>query len=115
MSLTSPEDTTRMPETLTDTQCRTALIAILETCATTPELMDAKLFREIRAIPAVEALTDKTLKQLITALLLTDLLWRAPHYPTNAARYVTTSLGKRMLDLYRQDSSEPSDNRDTPG
>ena len=104
-----------MPETLTDTQRRTALIAILEACSTTPEVMDAKLFREIRAIPAVETLNDKTLKQFITALTLTELLWRPPHYPTNAARYVTTSLGKRMLDLYREDGSEPSDNRDTQG
>jgi len=87
---------------LSDTDHLHLLAGILEACLPPLDRLDATTVTELMKRPVLSRVDRPLLSRLVSSLATTGLLWQPPHSATRNARYITTTLGRQAIEMYRR-------------
>ncbi len=80
--------------------------AILEACCG-----KTMTFREIKELEQCKGHDEGMLRDLVNGLSDTLLLWLPPHATKRRTRFITTSMGKKLIGMYREAAQNRSEKR----
>ena len=78
--------------------------AILEACCDR-----TMTFREIKQLEPCKGLEEAVIRDMVNGLADTLLLWLPPHFAKSRTRFITTSLGKKLIGMFREEAQNRSE------